>query len=129
MLSCANNELVLTNIPYARSGTYTVVVTNVFGAVTSAPVTLNVIAPVARRRVPGVNLTAQAGNFLGLDYRDDSWPCRQLGDDGHDDPFQCFAILFRVSHHCRRSGSIAPGKRERPPLFRRWTCTWFRRSR
>jgi len=74
MLSCANNELVLTNIPYARSGTYTVIVTNVFGAVTSAPVTLNVIAPVPRRRVPGVNLTAQAGNLLGLDYRDTLGP-------------------------------------------------------
>jgi hypothetical protein len=74
MLSCANNDLVLTNIPYARSGTYTVVVTNVFGAVTSSPVALNVIAPVVRRWVPGVNLTAQAGNFLGLDYRDDLGP-------------------------------------------------------
>ncbi|MGA2557495.1 MAG: immunoglobulin domain-containing protein, partial [Verrucomicrobiota bacterium] len=74
MLSCANNELVLTNIPYARSGTYTVVVTDVFGAVTSAPVMLNVIAPVPRRRVPGVNLTGQAGNFLGLDYRDNLGP-------------------------------------------------------
>ena len=74
LLSCASNELVLTNILFARSGTYTVIVTNVFGAVTSAPVTLNVIAPVTRTRVPGVNLTAQAGNFLGLDYRDDLGP-------------------------------------------------------
>ncbi len=73
-LSCTNYHLVLTNIPYARSGTYTVVVTNVAGAVTSAPVTLNVIAPVTRRSVPGVNLTAQAGNFLGLDYRDNLGP-------------------------------------------------------
>ncbi len=44
------------------------VVTNVFGSVTSAPVTLNVIPPVARRSVPGVSLMGQAGSFLGLDY-------------------------------------------------------------
>jgi hypothetical protein len=74
ILSCTNCRLVLTNIPYAQSGTFTVVVTNYLGAVTSAPATFNVIAPVARRLVPGVNLTAQAGNFLGLNYRDDLGP-------------------------------------------------------
>jgi hypothetical protein len=74
ILSCANNELVLTNIPFTQSGTYIVVVTNVFGAVTSAPAALQVIPPVPRTRVPGVNLMAQAGNFLGLDYRDNLGP-------------------------------------------------------
>ena len=65
-----NSRLVLTNILFSQSGTYTVVVTNWLGAVTSAPVTLNVIAPVDRRLVPGVNLMAQAGTPTGLDYRD-----------------------------------------------------------
>jgi len=51
-----------------------VVVTNLFAAVTSAPVTLNVIQSVNRRLVPGVNLLAQPGNFLGLDYRDNIGP-------------------------------------------------------
>jgi len=75
LLCCGTNScLVLTNVNSFQSGTYTVVIKNVFGAVTSAPVTLNFIAPVARTRVPGVNLTAQAGNFLGLDYRDDLGP-------------------------------------------------------
>ncbi len=67
-------SLNLTNVNFSQSGTYTVVVTNVFGAATSAPAMLNVIAPEARRWVPGVNLMAQAGNFLGLDYRDDLGP-------------------------------------------------------
>ena len=74
IFSCANHGLVLTNIQFAQSGTYTVVVANCMGAVTSAPVTLNVIAAVARRWVPGVNLMAQPGNFLGLDYRDNLGP-------------------------------------------------------
>jgi hypothetical protein len=42
--------------------------------VTSAPVMLNVIAPVPRRVVPGVNLLGQAGNPTGLDYRDNLGP-------------------------------------------------------
>ena len=74
LLSCATSDLVLTNILFSQSGVYTVVVTNLFGALTSAPVALNVIAPVDRRLVPGVNLMGQAGNFLGLDYRDNLGP-------------------------------------------------------
>jgi hypothetical protein len=72
--SGTNGDFVLTNVTFSQSGAYTVVVTNFLGAVTSAPVTLNVIAPVPRRGVPGVNLMAQAGNFLGLEYRDDLGP-------------------------------------------------------
>jgi hypothetical protein len=64
----------LSNVLFPQSGTYGVVVTNWFGAVTSAPATLNVIAPVNRRWVPGVNLMAQAGNSLGLDYGDNLGP-------------------------------------------------------
>ena len=63
LLSCASSNLVLTNILFSQSGTYTVVVTNVFGAVTSAPVMLNVIAPVVHRLVPGVKLIAPVGTF------------------------------------------------------------------
>jgi hypothetical protein len=75
VLSCGTNgDLELTNVNFSQSGTYTVVVTNVFGAATSAPAMLNVIEPVPRRWVPGVNLTAQAGSLLGLDYRDDLGP-------------------------------------------------------
>jgi hypothetical protein len=74
LLSCADSDLVLTNVLLSWSGTYTVVVTNAHGAATSAPIVLNVIAPVARRRVPGVNLTGEAGGFLNLAYRDNLGP-------------------------------------------------------
>jgi Immunoglobulin domain len=74
LLSCTTSNLLLVNILSSQSGSYTVVVTNLSGAVTSAPAMLDVIAPVARRLVPGVNLMAQAGNFLGLDYRDNLGP-------------------------------------------------------
>ncbi len=66
--------LELTHLSFAQAGAYAVVVSNFLGTATSAPVTLNVIAPVARRLVPGVNLTAQPGNLLALVYRDDLGP-------------------------------------------------------
>lgn len=74
LLGCTNGNLVLTDLLLSESGTYTVVVTNVFGAVTSAPVMVNVIAPVVHRLVSGVKLIAPVGTFWGLDYRDDLGP-------------------------------------------------------
>jgi hypothetical protein len=70
ILSCANSDLVLTNILFSQSGTYTVVVTNVYGAVTSAPITLSVIPAVERRPVAGVKLMGDAGSLLNVDYAD-----------------------------------------------------------
>ena len=71
LISCSTNcDLVLTNVQFSQSGAYTVVVTNLFGVVTSSPVMLNVIPPVERRPVPAVNLMAQPGSSLGLDYCD-----------------------------------------------------------
>jgi hypothetical protein len=63
-----NSELVLTNILFSQSGTYTVVVTNLSGAVTSAPAMLNVIAAVERRPAAGVQLIGAAGSLLNVDY-------------------------------------------------------------
>jgi hypothetical protein len=74
LLSRTSSNLVLTNLLLSESGTYTVVVTNMFGAATSAPVTVNVIAPVVHRLVPGVKLIAPVGTFWGLDYRDNLGP-------------------------------------------------------
>jgi hypothetical protein len=68
ILSCTSSDLVLTNILFSQSGTYTVVVTNLFGTVTSAPAILNVIAPVDRRPVPGVTVTGASGSLLNVDY-------------------------------------------------------------
>jgi hypothetical protein len=63
-----NPKLELTNVQFGEAGTYNMVITNVMGAVTSAPATLQVIAPVVRRSVPGLNVAGQAGTLLNLDY-------------------------------------------------------------
>jgi hypothetical protein len=68
LLSCADSCLVLTNIQFSQSGTYTVVATNQYGAVTSAPVALNVIPAVERRPAAGVKLMGEAGSLLNVDY-------------------------------------------------------------
>jgi hypothetical protein len=60
--------LLLANVQPDQAGTYTVVVSNAFGAVTSAPALLSVIPPVERRWVPGVGLTGQVGMPLKLEY-------------------------------------------------------------
>jgi hypothetical protein len=69
-----NSDLELTNVQISDSGAYTVVVTNVAGAVTSAPVLLSVIAAVERRPVPGVKLIGEAGSLLSVDYADSLGP-------------------------------------------------------
>jgi uncharacterized repeat protein (TIGR03803 family) len=65
-----NRSLTLPNIQPSQAGAYTVVVTNVFGAATSAPAMLSVIAPVARRPVPGIPLTGAVGTILNLESSD-----------------------------------------------------------
>jgi len=63
--------LQLTNVQPAQAGAYTVVVTNLLGAVTSAPALLSVIPPVNRTDVPAVTLTTStswAGWSLSLIY-------------------------------------------------------------
>jgi hypothetical protein len=69
-----NADLELTNVQIPDSGAYTVVVTNVAGAVTSAPAMLNVIAAVERRPVPGVKVTGETGSLLNVDYADSLSP-------------------------------------------------------
>ena len=70
ILSCTSSCLELTNLLFSDSGLYTVVVSNSFGAVTSAPVAVNVIPAVERRPVPGAQLMGGAGNVVNLDYAD-----------------------------------------------------------
>ena len=69
-----NSDLELTNVQISNSGAYTVVVTNVAGAVTSAPAMLNVIAAVERRPVPGVKVTGETGSLLNVDSADSLSP-------------------------------------------------------
>jgi hypothetical protein len=69
LLSCGTNRVVeFTNVQFAQSGIYTVVISNVLGAVTSAPAMLQVNAPVERRSVPGIRLTGPLGSILNVDY-------------------------------------------------------------
>ncbi|MGA2867464.1 MAG: immunoglobulin domain-containing protein [Verrucomicrobiota bacterium] len=63
-----NSYLDLAKVQSAQAGAYTVVVTDIYGAVTSAPAVLSVIAAVERRSVPALNLTGDVGSFLHLDY-------------------------------------------------------------
>ena len=41
----SNSSLLLTNVKVSQSGSYTVVITNLFGSVTSSPAALDVVAP------------------------------------------------------------------------------------
>jgi uncharacterized repeat protein (TIGR03803 family) len=73
-IGCTNACLELTDVQFSQSGDYTVVISNVLGAVTSAPVMLNVIAAVERRPVPGVKVTGEAASVLNVDYADSLSP-------------------------------------------------------
>jgi hypothetical protein len=69
LLGCSTNcDLELTNLQFAQSGPYSVVVSNALGAVTSGPAMLNVIAAVERRPVPGVKVMGETASLLNLDY-------------------------------------------------------------
>jgi uncharacterized repeat protein (TIGR03803 family) len=71
LIKCdSTGSLELTNVQFADCGTYTVVVTNIFGAVTSAPVMLNVIGQVPRRPVPAMQLVGDIGSDLHVEYTD-----------------------------------------------------------
>jgi hypothetical protein len=75
LISCSTSrELELTNVQFSQSGAYTAVITNVAGAVTSAPTMLNVIAAVERRPVPGVKVTGETGSLVSVDYADSLSP-------------------------------------------------------
>jgi hypothetical protein len=69
LIRCSTNrELNLTNVQLSQTGSYTVVISNAFGAVTSAPVTLNVIPAVEHRPAAGVKVMGEAGSLLNVDY-------------------------------------------------------------
>ncbi len=65
-----NSVLSLSCVQPTNVGTYSFVAWNSFGAVTSAPVMLNVIAPVERRPVPAINLMGDVGSALNLEFTD-----------------------------------------------------------
>jgi hypothetical protein len=65
-----NDILTLLNIQPGQAGTYSVVVANTFGAVTSSPAMLQVIPLIERRPVPGVKVTGETASLLNVDYAD-----------------------------------------------------------
>jgi hypothetical protein len=65
-----STDLHLTSVSATQAGTYTLVVTSVAGAVTSAPAILSVIQPVGLRMVPALALQGQPGSLLHLDDAD-----------------------------------------------------------
>jgi hypothetical protein len=69
-----NSPLEFPSVHLSDAAAYTVVVTNAYGAVTSAPLMLQVIAPVERRPVAALNLFANAGRPLNLDYASSLMP-------------------------------------------------------
>ncbi len=71
------SDLVLSDLRLDQAGAYTVVISNIFGALTSAPGVLNVIPPVERRMVPGLNLTGQTGTSMNLDFAAELGPASQ----------------------------------------------------
>jgi uncharacterized repeat protein (TIGR03803 family) len=62
-----NAWLELADAQSPQSGSYIVVVTDVFGAATSSPAILSVIPPVDRRLVPGISLNGETGSVLALE--------------------------------------------------------------
>jgi len=71
------DSLKLDTVQLADVGTYAVVVTNTFGAVTSPLAQLNAIAPLPRKVVPALLLKGQAGAVVRIDYQN------QLGADSN----------------------------------------------
>jgi len=99
----------LTNAQPCHCGAYSVVVSNVFGAVTSVPATLNVIALVARRQVPAIGLTGQMGNVIGLDYRD------SLGASANWEPLLTMTLSNSSQFYCDVTEPLPPQR-----FFRAW---------
>jgi hypothetical protein len=63
-----NSSLQLTNLQFSQSGAYTVVLSNLAGAITSTPAMLSVIPVVPRRMVPGLLLAAEPATLVNIDY-------------------------------------------------------------
>lgn len=71
------NSLQITNAQLSDSGAYTLVVSNKFGSLTSAPMVLNVIPFVAQRPALAVSLTSQPGSLWTVVHSDTVGPTAQ----------------------------------------------------
>ena len=112
MDGCTNAVLQLVGLQAAHIGSYTVVVTNISGSVTSAPVTLNVIPPVERRMVPGLGLTGDVGSSQQLDYTD------VLGSVTSWQPLELVTLSNSPQNYFDVSAPSAPRR-----FYRTWQTT------
>lgn len=103
------SALTLTNVSLGDSGAYTLVITNLWGAVTSAPAMLNVIPPVDLSFVPGVVGSAQSGTALNFEYRD------QLASTENWQPMAEVALGTNTSQVCVDSSPIPTAR-----FYRAW---------
>jgi hypothetical protein len=78
------NSLELADLTLAQAGTYSLMMTNAFGAYTSAPIILGVIPAVERRVVPGIQLSDGLG---------ESWSVEYANNIGPTADWQCFTTL------------------------------------
>ena len=106
--SCTSSNLVLTNVLFSASANYTVVISNAVGAVTSAPVAVNVIPAVERRPVPGVKVMGQPGSSWDVDYADALSPAPNWTTARFRQPDQHVAILLR-SYPAAPAAAVLPG--------------------
>jgi hypothetical protein len=63
-----NSPLHLTNLHIWQSGAYSLVATNIFGSVTSAPAILNVLTSLGIDMIPAITLTAEVGYNYSLQF-------------------------------------------------------------
>lgn len=68
--STTNRSLCLAGVQATNAGTYTVVISNRFGAATSEPAMFNIIPLVQRRPVPVLDLLGETGGALNVEYAD-----------------------------------------------------------
>jgi uncharacterized repeat protein (TIGR03803 family) len=64
----ASPTIQLMNVQTSQAGLYSVIVTNLYDAVTSSPAMLNVIPSVGRRIVPAIKVMGDSGSLLNVDY-------------------------------------------------------------
>lgn len=72
--SSENGSCEINPVQTRHSGTYQVVVSDAFGAVTSAPMVLNVIVPIEWRLVPALRPSGEAGKILNLEHSESLAP-------------------------------------------------------
>jgi uncharacterized repeat protein (TIGR03803 family) len=71
IVGCTKSFLGLSGIQTSNIGAYVLVVSNIFGSVTSAPAMLNVIPTVPRRPVPTVTVKGETGSLFNVEYASD----------------------------------------------------------